>query len=209
MNITALRPRFIAHLEPVADLCITLGLSPNQISLLSLIFGLGCAISYMGGDFFLGSTLLLISAILDLIDGSVARKKGMQTKFGAVVDWIIDKYVDSFALLGIGLSGLAVLTRFFALSPLADWGIVSLAIIGSMINTFIKPVVYAEVGFKERVGGKIEDPLEGIGFFGRPETILFLITGGLTGFLWISVLVIAICTNLSAIERIVYLYNNL
>lgn len=209
MNITALRPRFIAYLEPVADLCITLGLSPNQISLLSLIFGLACAISYLGGEFFLGSTLLLISAILDLIDGSVARKKGTQTKFGAVVDWIIDKYVDSFALLGIGLSGLAVLTRIIALPSLADWGIVSLAIIGSMINTFIKPVVYAEVGFKERVGGKIEDPLEGIGFFGRPETILFLIAGGLTGFLWISVLVIAICTNLSAIERIVYLYKNL
>jgi archaetidylinositol phosphate synthase len=85
------------------------------------------------------------------------------------------QYVDSFALLGIGLSGLAILTRFLYLSPLADWGIVSLAIIGSMINTFIKPVVYAEVGFKQRIGGKIEDPLEGIGFFGRPETILFLI----------------------------------
>lgn len=199
----------MAYLEPVADLCIMLGLTPNQISLLSLIFGVGCAVSYIGGQFFLGSSLLLVSAILDLIDGSVARKQGMQTKFGAVVDWIIDKYVDSLALLGIGLSGLTVLTRFSNLPLLADWGIVTLAIIGSMINTFIKPVVYAEVGFKERIGGKIEDPLEGIGFFGRPETILFLIVGGLTGFLWVSVLVIAICTNLSAIERIVYLYNNL
>jgi archaetidylinositol phosphate synthase len=209
MNITALRPRFIAYLEPVAEVCIQLGLTPNQISLLSVIFGLACAVSFYGNQFFLGVLLLFISAILDLVDGSVARKMHSQSNFGAVVDWIADKYVDCFALLGIGLSGLPVITRFTALPPVADWGVAGLAIIGSMLNTFIKPVVYAEIGFKERIGGKIEDPLEGIGFFGRPETILVLIIGGLIGYIWVSVIIIAICTNLSALQRIVYLHRTL
>jgi archaetidylinositol phosphate synthase len=209
MNITALRPRFIAYLEPVAEVCIQLGLTPNQISLLSVIFGLACAVSFYGNQFFLGVLLLFISAILDLVDGSVARKMHSQSNFGAVVDWIADKYVDCFALLGIGLSGLPVITRFTTLPPVADWGVAGLAIIGSMLNTFIKPVVYAEIGFKERIGGKIEDPLEGIGFFGRPETILVLIIGGLIGYIWVSVIIIAICTNLSALQRIVYLHRTL
>ncbi|MDD1678132.1 MAG: CDP-alcohol phosphatidyltransferase family protein [Methanomicrobiales archaeon] len=209
MNITALRPRFIAYLEPLAVACIRLGLSPNQISLLSVIFGLACAVSFFGRQFFLGALLLFVSAVLDLVDGSVARKMHTQTRFGAVVDWIADKYVDCFALLGIGLSGIAVITRFTPLPPIADWGMAGLAIIGSMLNTFIKPVVYAEIGFKERIGGKIEDPLEGVGFFGRPETIVVLVLGGLTGYIWISVLVIAVCTNLSALQRIVYLYHSL
>jgi archaetidylinositol phosphate synthase len=209
MNITALRPRFIQYLEPVARVCIRLGLTPNQISLLSVIFGLACAISFFGSQFLLGAVLLFISAILDLVDGSVARKMHSQSNFGAVVDWIADKYVDCFALLGIGLSGLPVITRFTPLSPVADWGVAGLAIIGSMLNTFIKPVVYAEIGFKERIGGKIEDPLEGIGFFGRPETILVLILGGLSGYIWVSVILIAVCTNLSALQRIVYLYRTL
>jgi archaetidylinositol phosphate synthase len=209
MNITALRPRFIAYLEPVAEVCIRLGLTPNQISLLSVIFGLACAVSFFGNQFFLGALLLFISAILDLVDGSVARKMHSQSNFGAVVDWIADKYVDCFALLGIGLSGLPVITRFTTLPPVADWGVAGLAIIGSMLNTFIKPVVYAEIGFKERIGGKIEDPLEGIGFFGRPETILVLIIGGLIGYIWVSVILIAICTNLSALQRIVYLHRTL
>jgi archaetidylinositol phosphate synthase len=78
-----------------------------------------------------------------------------------------------------------------------------------MINTFIKPVVYAEAGFQEREDGKINDPLEGVGFFGRPETIIILIIGGLTGFIWASVIIVAVCTNLSAIQRIIYLYQNL
>jgi archaetidylinositol phosphate synthase len=209
MNITALRPRFIEYLEPVAEVCIRLGLTPNQISLLSVIFGLACAVSFLGYQFLLGAVLLFISALLDLVDGSVARKMHSQTNFGAVVDWVADKYVDCFALLGIGLSGLPIITRFTSLSPVADWGVAGLAIIGSMLNTFIKPVVYAEIGFKERIGGKIEDPLEGIGFFGRPETILVLILGGLTGYIWVSVIIIAVCTNLSALQRIVYLHHTL
>lgn len=77
------------------------------------------------------------------------------------------------------------------------------------MNTFIKPVVYAETGYQERVDGKIEDPLEGVGFFGRPETILVLVVGGLTGFIWVAVVLIAIGTNVSAIQRIIYLYKRL
>jgi archaetidylinositol phosphate synthase len=209
MNITVLRPRFMKYLEPVAEICIRVGLTPNQISVLSMVFGFACAASFAGRQFFLGSVLLLLSAVLDLVDGSVARKKNCQTKFGAVFDWIVDKYVDSFALLGIGLSGIPILTHLFSLPPIADAGVVAVAIIGSMINTFIKPVVYAEIGFKERIGGKIEDPLEGIGFFGRPETILFLILGGILGYIWIAVLVVAICTHLSALQRVLYLYRSL
>jgi archaetidylinositol phosphate synthase len=77
------------------------------------------------------------------------------------------------------------------------------------MNTFIKPVVYAEIGYREKVEGKIDDPLEGVGFFGRPETFLVLILGGVFGYIWASVIIIAICTNLSAIQRIIYLYRTL
>ena len=91
----------------------------------------------------------------------------------------------------------------------ADSVVVMVAIVGSMMNTFIKPVVYAEVGFADRHHGKIEDPLEGVGFFGRPETLLVLIVGGCTGLIWASVIIIAVATNLSAIERIVYLRRRL
>ena len=112
-------------------------------------------------------------------------------------------------MLGIGLSGIAIITRLVPLPPLADFAVVAFAITGSLMNTFIKPVVYAEIGYQERVDGKIEDPLEGVGFFGRPETFLVLLVGGLTGFIWASVLLIAVCTNLSALQRIMYLYQTL
>jgi archaetidylinositol phosphate synthase len=209
MNITALRPRLVKYLEPVATVFCRAGVTPNQISLLSLLSGILCAVCYYERMFAIGSLFLFLSALLDLVDGSVARRTERETRFGAVFDWIVDKYVDALVILGIGLSGIAILSRFGSIPVSADCAVVAIAIIGSLMNTFIKPVVYAETGYQERIDGKIEDPLEGVGFFGRPETILVLIAGGLTGFIWVAVLLIAIGTNLSALQRIIWLYKRL
>jgi archaetidylinositol phosphate synthase len=209
VNITALRPKVLRYIEPLSEVFIRIGMTPNQVSVLSLFFGILCAVCYYYQLFVIGSILLFISAILDLVDGSVARKTDRGTQFGAVLDWIVDKYVDALVLLGIGLSGVAILSRFAPIPPGADFAVVVVAIIGSLMNTFIKPVVYAETGYQERVGGKIEDPLEGVGFFGRPETIVVLVIGGLTGLIWVAVLLIAVGTNLSAFQRIIYLYGKL
>ncbi len=206
MNITSLRPKFIRHTEPLAHLFIKLGVTPNQVSLLSLVFGFGCALAFSMRYFAFGSLLLGLSALLDLVDGSVARNNHSESDFGAVFDWITDKYVDAAVILGVGFSGVPVITHLIDAPPLADFGVVAVALFGSMINTFIKPVVYAEIGYRERVDGKIDDPLENIGFFGRPETVLVLVLGGLTGYIWVSVIIVALCTNLSAIQRVVYLY---
>jgi len=209
MNITALRPRFIGYLEPVADVFVRLGITPNQISLMALLAGIACAVLFFMHQFLTGALLLLLSAVFDLVDGSVARKTGAHTNFGAVFDWIVDKYVDGLALLGIGLGGVQVISQFLPVPAVADFGVVAFAIIGSLMNTFIKPVVYAEIGYREKVEGKIDDPLEGVGFFGRPETFVVLILGGLCNVIWVSVIIIAVCTNLSAIQRIIYLYRTL
>ena len=213
MNITALRPKFIGCLEPLANIFIKLRLTPNIISVFSLLAGAGAAYLFFYQYFVSGAIMLLVSAVLDLIDGTVARKTGKETKFGAVFDWIVDKYVDSIVLLGIGLSGIAIVSGYLPVPPqyvpAVDFAVVAIAIIGSLMNTFIKPVVYAEVGFEKREDGKIDDPLERVGFFGRPETIIVLILGGLTGFIAIAVIIVAVCTNLSALQRIIYLYRNL
>ncbi|MCC7555427.1 MAG: CDP-alcohol phosphatidyltransferase family protein [Methanoculleus marisnigri] len=206
MNITSLRPKFIKYTEPIASFFIRLGVTPNQVSALSILFGFSCAFAFAGRHFLAGSLLLFVSAILDLVDGNVARKNHAESRFGAVFDWIADKYVDAAVILGVGFSGIPIVSHLVDVPPVADFGIVGLALAGSLMNTFIKPVTYAEIGYSERVAGKIEDPLEGVGFFGRPETILVLVLGGVTGLLWVAVLLIAVCTNLSAVQRVFYLY---
>ncbi len=215
MNITALRPRLRQYVEPMTNRFVRLRLTPNQLSLLSLLFGLACAVLFASRHFFLGALLLFASAVLDLADGAVARLTHRHSCFGAVFDWIVDKYVDAGVLLGIGLSGIPILSSVLPVPPVADTGIVMLAIVGSLMNTFIKPVVYAEVGYDQRDGGKIQDPLEGVGFFGRPETVLVLCLAGAASLvvgpaaMAVAVVLIAAGTNLSAVERVLYLYRRL
>lgn len=206
MNITAFRFRFIRYMEPVAHIFVATGISPNQVTIISLILGICCACCYSVSFFILGSIFLFLSAVSDLLDGLVARQTGRETKFGAVFDWIVDKYIDGIILLGVGISGIPIISGFFPSCPIPDSAIIGFAIIGSLMNTFIKPVTYAEIGFQNRIDGKIDDPLEGVGFFGRPETILVLGIGGMVGYISVAIIIIAICTNCSAIQRIIYLY---
>lgn len=206
MNITAFRYRFIGYIQPLSWIFLKLGISPNVITILSLLAGLACAYNYACSSFLIGSVFLFISAILDLLDGTVARHSGKETRFGAVFDWIADKYIDAIVIIGVGISAIPIVTRFLDVPISWDFAVVAVAITGSLMNTFIKPVTYAEIGFSERKNGKIEDPLEGVGFFGRPETLIILGIGGLIGYIWISIVIIAVCTNLSALQRIIYLY---
>jgi archaetidylinositol phosphate synthase len=50
-----------------------------------------------------------------------------------------------------------------------------------------------------------------VGFFGRPETVVVLVIGGLLGptGIAVAVLFIAVGTNLSALQRVIYLYGRL
>ena len=111
------------------------------------------------------------------------------------------------------MTGIAIVSHFISLNGfpahILDFTVIAIAISGSLMNTFIKTVVYAEIGYDARENGKIADPLEGIGFFGRPETLIILIIGGVIGYIWISAIIIALCTNLSAFQRIIYLYRTI
>ena len=208
MNITSIRHKLTGWLDPFILLLSKTGITPNQITLLSFLFGIAAAGCYLTTHFIAGSILLAISGILDLTDGSVARLTNKKSDFGAIIDWIVDKYVDGIVLFAVGLSCFISTPAYlagFAIPQIAYVGVAGVAVIGSIMNTFIKPVTYAETGYSAKEDGKISDPLEGVGFFGRPETMLLLIAGGLFGFIWISILIIALCTNLSAIQRILYL----
>jgi archaetidylinositol phosphate synthase len=194
VNITKYRDRLIHYIDPLARVFAGIGLTPNQLTLISLVFGIASALLYAFQHAYLGAAMLFLSGMFDFIDGGVARIIGKASAFGAAIDWIIDKYVDCLVLIGIGFGGLA------------DPRIVAIAVFGSMINTFIKPVTYAEIGFDRKEGGKIKDPLEGVGIFGRPETAITLIVLSLLGQVYWAVIIIAIMTNFSALQRIVYLY---
>jgi len=201
MNLTSKRAVLQKLYFPFAYALFKLKAPPNTITFFSLILGTASALAYYYELLLTAFFLLLISGLFDLADGEVARLSGKTTKFGAVFDWIVDKWIDGVVL---GIVG------YYYASP--TWA--TFAVTLSMLHSFIKPVAYAEVGFAERIKGKIFDPLEGRGFFGRPETHVTLLFFTLLekvevdGSLEVGIKIIVLFTLLSLFHRLCYLYLN-
>ncbi|QER42290.1 CDP-alcohol phosphatidyltransferase family protein [Thermodesulfobacterium sp. TA1] len=202
MNLTSKKAYFRRFYFLLGLFLYKVNLSPNFVTSLSLISGTFAGICFYYDYLITAAFLLFLSGLLDLLDGELARLSGRPTKFGAVFDWIADKWVDGVVLGTIAY----VYTDAF-------WTI--LAIVSSMLHSFIKPVVYAEIGYQVKLKGKIQDPLENTGFFGRPEThlslLFFTFLEKLSFYdigLEFGIKLITLLSLASFISRLVYLYQN-
>lgn len=80
--------------------------TPNQITLLGLIIGLAAGFFFAQGNYwssFIGSLLLIFTAIWDCCDGDVARLKFMESDFGDRLDTSCDNAINIFIFTGIML----------------------------------------------------------------------------------------------------------
>lgn len=98
------------------------GLSPNSITVLAFIIGIGAAVALGFGQIFLSLALLWLSGLLDVLDGTVARLTGKSSKIGAYLDLIFDRVVESAMILG-----------FYALMPELAWPLF-IFMAGAMFN---------------------------------------------------------------------------
>ena len=88
-------------LQPVAKLLVFLHVTPNQISWASLVFGgiSGTALAY--GYFGFAALFACYSAFMDCLDGMVARMTEVASDAGEVLDAAVDRYVEFFFLAGL------------------------------------------------------------------------------------------------------------
>ncbi len=75
---------------------------PNHLTLFGLIFSFFSFLAFYYKELSIALIFLILSALMDAMDGFIARKKGRQTKFGAFFDSNIDRISDALIILGIG-----------------------------------------------------------------------------------------------------------
>jgi len=102
-------------------------ITPNTYSWLTLPFAVAGFFAIVFGFVIVGIVLFVISGILDLIDGAVARQRNQTTHVGAFLDGSLDRFIDfllifSYFWLPISTPGLALgqwlcVAIFFALMP--------------------------------------------------------------------------------------------
>jgi CDP-diacylglycerol--glycerol-3-phosphate 3-phosphatidyltransferase len=87
--------------QPLARFLVFCHVTANQVSWASLSFGFLAACCLAFGHFGTGAILAAVSAMMDSLDGLVARFTGSSSEAGEVLDASIDRYVEFFFLGGL------------------------------------------------------------------------------------------------------------
>ncbi|MEM2321285.1 MAG: CDP-alcohol phosphatidyltransferase family protein [Candidatus Bathyarchaeia archaeon] len=200
-----MKRKFQGLMAREAQIIYGIGLKPNVISILGFILGLLSGMAYWAAGalstdlsmyrvhLILAFLLLLFSGICDALDGALARIRGEVTVFGGFLDSIIDRYVDSAVLLGLILGGVCDLI----------WGL--LALIGSLLTSYVRA--------RAESSGVM---MESIGLVERAERIIIISASSLVEIVWpflpalrVGIIILAIMSNLTVLQRILYFHKRL
>jgi CDP-diacylglycerol--glycerol-3-phosphate 3-phosphatidyltransferase len=180
---TILRELVKTPLDMISGFLLKLGLTADLVTLFGLAGQFGAAVLIANGRFTAAGLVVLLLAPLDAVDGAMARKAGITSKFGAFLDSVTDRY-EELALLG-GLiyyyaqqgNTLGVMLSFVAVA-------------GSVLVSYTRARAEG-LGFNGKVG-----------ILSRVERAIVLIVGLLIGKPIYSVGIIAILANITALQRV-------
>lgn len=161
--------------------------SPNALT----VTGFGVmvfACSILSFDIFTGGLLVLFGSIFDMLDGVVARSKNQMTRFGAFLDSVLDRYADAMILLSLA----------YYLRNLSDMTGVMLCL-GTLIGSFLISYTRARA---EGIGEECKN-----GLMERPERIILISVGAITGFLVPVLWVLVVLTHVTVLQRIYHVWN--
>jgi len=186
------REKFKELSQKTGEIFSKLGLTPNQYTLISLFFALISFYFLIKTNLILALIFFLPAAFLDFIDGAVAKFTQRETKKGAYLDTVCDRYIEGIILLGF----LFLPLKGFFLLPAKVW--IFLAFFGSLMTTYAK----AAAKEKELVETELKK-----GLLGRGERIVLIILAiflGIFNFNWMiyPIIILAIFSNITALQRI-------
>jgi phosphatidylglycerophosphate synthase len=135
----------------------------------------------------LGGVIALVAAVFDMLDGRVARIRGRGTKFGAFLDSTMDRYSDMLLFMGL-------LILYARLERTGLMVLVWVAAFGSFMTSYARARAESLI------------PRCTVGLLERPERIVLIIAGALLNKMVAVLWIVAILSNLTAVQRIVYTY---
>jgi phosphatidylglycerophosphate synthase len=135
----------------------SIGVSADTATIAAAIIGVMAGAAFAIGQTAIGILLLAVSAILDALDGTMAREfGGSPSRFGGVMDLSFDRVVEAAVIVGIVWRHPQL--DFYALLLVASW--------------YINITIFLAVGAAmERTGPKLIDYPPGI--LERTEALIF------------------------------------
>jgi phosphatidylglycerophosphate synthase len=182
-------------MRPLAQL----GITPNTLTLAGLLLSAITAGVIAQGSLLVGGLLVLFAGIFDMFDGALARARNASTIFGAFLDSTLDRYSESIILFGLFWYALQAKTLQENLWPFHNeqfWMLSSIyiAVVGSLMVSYAKARA-------EGLGLECKT-----GLLARPERVVILAIGLITGTVIWAVLLLAIFSNVTAVERVMHIW---
>ena len=87
---------------PLSMGAIRIGLTPNMISLFSLLIAMSAGLAFALGHVVFAGIATQLTSIIDGSDGEVARARFMSSRRGGLIDSVFDRMADGFILGGAG-----------------------------------------------------------------------------------------------------------
>ena len=180
-----LRLIFKGILDPIGAFLNRTGLTPNAITLLGLAGTTVGAYIISQGKMTIGGIVLLLSVLVDALDGTMARLRGESSDFGGFVDSVSDRYAEFITFGGL---------IYFFLSQENHAGVMVtfLATAGSVLVSYVKARAEG-LGFTAKVG-----------ILTRVERYFVLIPLLIINQPFWAVALIALLGNITAFQRIAY-----
>ena len=176
--------RALAHVS--ADVLTMTGLALTGVA--SAFFALAGGPGYVSpATLRVGGLIALVAAIFDMLDGRVARLRGRETKFGAYLDSTMDRYSDMLLFLGL-------LVLYARLERTGLMVLVWVAAFGSFMTSYARARAESLI------------PRCPVGLMERPERVVLVIAGAILNKMVAVLWIIAILSNVTAIQRVVYTY---
>jgi CDP-diacylglycerol--glycerol-3-phosphate 3-phosphatidyltransferase len=166
-------------LDPLVSLLARTGMGPFSVTTAGLLLTAVAAWLIWGGRYFTGTAFLIVGSILDAMDGELARRKGIVSKAGAVLDSSCDR-IGELMIFGSMLAGEAG-----AAQPSLLY-LVPAALGGSYMVSYVRARA-------EGVNLSCS-----VGIFTRTERLVLLIAGLVAAGIWGSTAIVVMLWILSA-----------
>ena len=183
-----LRVLFQTFLEKTGRTLLQKGISANMITLTGMAGNIVAAYCIARGNLLAGGIVILCMGPLDAFDGAVARAKGDVKPFGAFLDSVTDRYSELVVFFGL-------LVHFLQIGDANGVILSFIAAAGSILVSYTRARA-------EGVGYQVK-----AGFMTRVERYLVLVPGIILGYPMVSLWIIAILANITAIQRIWIVWN--
>ncbi|WP_018924275.1 CDP-alcohol phosphatidyltransferase family protein [Salsuginibacillus kocurii] len=140
------------YIDRSASMCLKLGLTPNQVTVLSFIIGATTGLWIGFEQAWVAVVVLWISGFLDAVDGAMARRTET-TPFGTVLDVTFDRLVEISVILGIAYLHPDMLWALLLLSVSIIFSMTVFLTVGAVSEKAGIKSFYYQAGVAERTEG--------------------------------------------------------